>query len=869
MPKMPDKYDVGAAPSARSGRVVAAYNAGVVGSGAKALGAGMQQFGDTVTKIGLKAKSSTADDVSDVTKFEIYKRYVEFEDLTKAAAKDAQDAVDGDPLGFSRRVQTSYMESAKQFFNTIPDALKPEYEKKMFVHETQLVRGAMDFEDAGRQAHYSGLIQTEFDKSQKFIDENPDAIGDTLKSFKEYIDNVPTSVISAKKKKEIWDEWKPKLQERALGAMPVEERAKAMGMGLEFKSQDPASMVGDVKNRAMGMAAELNKRGFSPYAVAAIVGDAIYDTAIRPSGAEGAGGTAGGVFNWSGDRLKALKEFADEDGSNWKEFTTQIDFMVHEMQGGDPRAVEAYKMLQNAKSVDEAMTAFMHYVRPMGYSAEDPTTSHAFSIRRNNAESVMRIMDPKYGAPDGIFKDLPADVADRLRRSSVGDYDAYVKDLSVVPAAAKRAMEQTVKDDVQSILDTGNGVSSITPAQVEHVLGPDKAAEWVRDRTINALKYDAVKNLGQMSEQQLQDYLANLEPESGIGYEANDDIRNYVGSKIDELRSMRGNDGAASVEDHPYVKAIMAMDGQDTPEWHQALVEARIQAQLQIGVPEGLINPITRDEAKAYADPFKGAGVEDLKVISNEVLPQIYKRYGEYADEVVDMILRQNIKDDDKAAEISAYLKKAMKGERIATPDEIIQHEAAQTEWTGQILDRLTGVEDWDTTDNFTPLAVNFPNQNNPEYYIITEPTKSERGTYTSFVILPAKEGGVIRPIQDVVTSYQMGELEPISKQGSYNQAALYARNSMPKAFDENDWRNKYPRHVVGQWATPQAVQYLRDNPDTIKAFIIKYGWQWVPNDMMPNSGILPEAKVKGRGASIGVDKHKPNPMGLGPMDGP
>lgn len=156
----------------------------------------------------------------------------------------------------------------------------------------------------------------------------------------------------------------------------------------------PASASPDVKAKGAEYAGYLQtKHGLSPIASAGVVGGLIQESSLDPgygfTRPGGDNGTAHGMGQWRLDRAQGLRTFAQAQGKAPTDPTTQLDYLVSEMKGGDMGAQRAYAMLQQAKTPDEATTAMMHFFRPAGYTPANPQGGHGYAQRVQYAQQVM------------------------------------------------------------------------------------------------------------------------------------------------------------------------------------------------------------------------------------------------------------------------------------------------------------------------------------------------------------------------------------------------------------------------------------------------------------------------------------------------
>lgn len=126
-------------------------------------------------------------------------------------------------------------------------------------------------------------------------------------------------------------------------------------------------------------------KGWSPAQAAGIVGHAQAESGrdLRTS-AVGDSGAAYGIFQWN-DRRPKLFEFARTKGKDPSDFDTQLEFAQHELMTSESFAAS---QLREAKTVEQATAAFMHFERPQGYSRANPTAGLQFDKRLGYAKAL-------------------------------------------------------------------------------------------------------------------------------------------------------------------------------------------------------------------------------------------------------------------------------------------------------------------------------------------------------------------------------------------------------------------------------------------------------------------------------------------------
>jgi len=128
----------------------------------------------------------------------------------------------------------------------------------------------------------------------------------------------------------------------------------------------------------------LLKRGYQPHQAAALVGHGVQESGLRTD-AVGDNGTARGVFQWRGDRLSGLYDFARSTGQDPNALDTQLGWLDRELNTTEKRAGDA---LRAAPDVASAVRAGMMYERPAGYSAANPEAGHGWANRLGKAQEL-------------------------------------------------------------------------------------------------------------------------------------------------------------------------------------------------------------------------------------------------------------------------------------------------------------------------------------------------------------------------------------------------------------------------------------------------------------------------------------------------
>ncbi len=225
MPKLPGAEDLGQAPSGRSGRPIATADVSAIGRGIATLGAGMQWLAGDLRDMEKNKKA----EVDKAGQFEAQRRFLEFsakqDDTLQQERQKAQPGAFGFREGFTR----SYQQSAREFLATVPDALKPEYDVKLFQVEDTLAGKALEFERDQRKGYYTNTVNDGLVLIENKLYENPSAFDANLKEGNAFIDAIPDEDVSPIAKEDMRRQWKQKAQLAALNGLPPVARIEALG----------------------------------------------------------------------------------------------------------------------------------------------------------------------------------------------------------------------------------------------------------------------------------------------------------------------------------------------------------------------------------------------------------------------------------------------------------------------------------------------------------------------------------------------------------------------------------------------------------------------------------------------------------------
>ena len=135
---------------------------------------------------------------------------------------------------------------------------------------------------------------------------------------------------------------------------------------------------------------KLIERGIKPHEAAAIVGHMGAESGLNPSAFNGndLGAASGGLGQWRGDRLTALKNYAKSKNMAWTNVDLQVDFLVNELNNNYK---DVLQKLSASNNPTEASKAWSYYEKFAGYDGTTKTAKKAgWSQAKVNQEHEKR-----------------------------------------------------------------------------------------------------------------------------------------------------------------------------------------------------------------------------------------------------------------------------------------------------------------------------------------------------------------------------------------------------------------------------------------------------------------------------------------------
>lgn len=218
MARLPDYTVLGQGPSARSG-------AGIVRTDLSAPARALSQAGQVVAGVGDVLNERAQKEQA----FDTQRRFLEFASAQEQALTDQSQQANPGAFGFREGYTSAYSKAAKDFFKSVPDHLKNEYDQKLFAVEDRLSGQALKFEREARSTYYNNVMTDGLTTIENNLYANPDRFEENLWEGNSFIDNIPDEDLSPIAKEELRRQWKEKAQLASLSGMSPQARKEALG----------------------------------------------------------------------------------------------------------------------------------------------------------------------------------------------------------------------------------------------------------------------------------------------------------------------------------------------------------------------------------------------------------------------------------------------------------------------------------------------------------------------------------------------------------------------------------------------------------------------------------------------------------------
>jgi hypothetical protein len=677
--RLPTRDDLGALPSVGSRAVVRPrIETPDVSAGAR----GMAGFGKSLAVLG----ANVAEIADQADTFEAERRFQEFKwNEAKALDQSMRQVQPGQAQDLPDTWSSGYRERAKEFFKTIPDALKPNYDAKLFDAERNFY---------GDAATFARTEQKRF--SLNALDEQKNrlaSLGSLDQAVRDYDDLlIANPYLSPIEKDEVRRKHLDELEElnietRLYRGDDLEEIIR----DLEAGGKPEPLKLGTIEKHSDGMAtiasgsgARFRVAGGYAERLAGAVAD------LEAAGVEIKADQSGGYAdrNIAGTRTPSQHKFGRAIDINWDENARGTRGKI------DPNVARAIARKWGLK---------------WGGDFKNPDPMH-FEIDRSakwDGPEEADIPIGKRGLTQyaGLkSKDKASDAVERADLPDVPKASPYrflsPKRRAALIYKARTALsertQQSIDDDIERLRRTGavdvdeKGRTSLEKAR--GLLTPNQLAQKEIKWREAQMEYSAVSPLPDMSEDEAEEHLRSLIPDAdlkGESYASAARVEERANREWQKIKELRKKDPAASVDGLSEVRSAQdkvarqaEMDASDpasggtlyaenrlTPQQGKAaVIEARKAAQRRLGLKEYEIKPITQAEAKELLDMPEPSSMEPGEYV--EALQRAAVRadevYGpEYGYEVLKAAISFQRRDKEEK-EISAGILASMaRGEPV------------------------------------------------------------------------------------------------------------------------------------------------------------------------------------------------------------
>ncbi len=441
--------------STRSGRIAPDAPRGGIGQALANLGGGIAEAAYNINDLRTQEQS----ELNRKAGFDLETKIARFRDEEEKAFNAAREGGNESGIGFTRQFMEGYETRVNDFIKNNFTGVNEAQDANS--RQTLLGLGNSLY---GKSYSYEQQAKTNF--YDRTTNQGLDSVRTQIRSNAAPFEELKRQGLAAIDAADMPDAWKA--ERRALWDADAAESKWRW----KFEA-NPKAALSDLKAPAgskVGQAYQrLVSKGWAPHQAAGIVGNlqaesgVSLNTQARNAGDGTDGSDSIGIAQWNGKRAQALKAFAAEQGADWHDFNTQIDFIDHELRTSERAAGENLARSTNA---EEAAAAFTGYERPAGWSASNARGSHNWTGRRDNA---LRIAGENPQAEDS---DLDALSYDRREKLASWGETQYSQQVNKERAAAKDRYSLLIATEPQNVsqsvilrdqtLDNGDKATLIT-----------------------------------------------------------------------------------------------------------------------------------------------------------------------------------------------------------------------------------------------------------------------------------------------------------------------------------------------------------------------------------------------------------------------
>lgn len=427
MARLPSAETLGGLPAVSSGRQLSAIDGSGIGQGMenmaqgmRALAAGQQAQGQGFENMGKGIAQG----------IDIVRKEAERHDQINETLLDGKRNIDRMKLAeqISFEKNPDKIAELKQQYAKIDEAYAPQIKdpvRRQLVTSKwgeQTTQSVISADTRQREFYQQGMQ----DGANNIIEEQRRlAVGSNdPKVRKEAVDTVHAQMDKLFSLGIIPNEEALKAQKRKFADSYVVDRYNMLPASVRYEASQPVN-VGERSKEAFNY---FQGQKWTPAQAAGIVGNLIHESIGLNTGAvakgDGSDGTDSvGLAQWNSTRAVALKNFAAANGSDWRDFKTQLAFVQRELETSEAPAAQR---LREAKTPREAAAAFAEYfLRPAGSGSGTPENLHGWRNRAKQAEGVAAKFAGMKFEPteaDQLFTMMPPERQVKMREDAERDY---------------------------------------------------------------------------------------------------------------------------------------------------------------------------------------------------------------------------------------------------------------------------------------------------------------------------------------------------------------------------------------------------------------------------------------------------------------
>lgn len=707
MARFPTRDDLGAMPSARVGGPMARIKTSVaetsaVGRGAESLGRQISGAGATLHSIA--AKFEQADE------FETERRFQEFKWSEAQRLDETMRSTEpGRARDLPETFTGSYSENAKGFFETVPDHLKPKYDERLFDVERQFYGNATQF-SREEQKRYATQSMAEHKKRlaiadnldeakadyKRLIDINPDLTpidkDEVLKRDLEEIEeaNIEHRLNRGDDPWEVYQELERSVgkEEEPSGPIEIKPLTNSGIRGFQRKSAPQGVVVHHTAGTSLEGAISWGAKkgtGTNYYidtdgTIVQALPDEMGTVHIRNAGSRfRTNPELGHLSNDNTIGIEIVARSNKDITPKQRQAAMALLGRLQKSHGLPAESIVGHGELQGGKGgnreVDEGAVA-----KEFREGGSRMVTTSASGVERSELPPVsergltqyagLKNKDTATDATEGAAPDENATLPSRYSNLSPKRRQALIYKAKTALSAK---VQGVLDDDVESIRRTGAPVAKDADiAKAKAVLTPNQFQKYQMERDGAEAEFEAGRNLEFMSAREMDEHMAGLVPKPGSpDYAMRSNVYVKTDRKVRAIRELRENDPALSVNEAPEVTAVARQFKPEDPQYTQAAIRGRLEAQDRLGISPYDQRTITKAEAKALLNMGSAESMTEREKMEalRAAAERAESQYGPYARRALEDAFRFYVRDSFGKEFATGLIAKMARGETPSKRD--------------------------------------------------------------------------------------------------------------------------------------------------------------------------------------------------------